>query len=133
MTLWRSGAAPDWRDWAFAGMIGWFWSVPVGLVLWGVAVAVGQMSAEAALIPMAASLFLLFAPAFSWLGLVLALPVAVAAARRGLFGPASAALIGATAGGMAAGILGGTDARVVAAFGAVTLVLIWAALRLIRR
>ena len=133
MTLWRSGPAPAPRDWLLAGLIGWFWSVPFGLALWLVAVVLGNLLPELALVPMAGALFLLFAPAFSWIGLVIALPMAVGAARQGRFGPGSAALIGAVAGGLAAWVLGGTNAAVTAAFGAITLLIIRATLTLAAR
>jgi hypothetical protein len=133
MTPWRSGPAPGWRQWLLAGLVGWLWSVPVGLALWLVAAGVGRISAEAALIPMAAALFLIFAPAFSWVGLAIAAPMALGAARQGRFGPASAALIGAVAGALAAWVLGGTSPLLLALFGAVTLLLIRATLTIAAR
>lgn len=124
MTLWQSGPAPTLGGWIMAGIVGWLWSVPVGLGLWGLAALLGKVSAEAALVPMGAALFLIFAPAFSWVGLVIALPMALGAARRGLFGPASAALIGALAGALAAWVIGGTNAALTAPFGAITLLIV---------
>ena len=128
MTLWRSGPAPALGAWLLAGLIGWVWSVPFGLLLWLVAVVLGKLVPELALMPMAAALFLLFAPAFSWVGLLIALPMAVGAARRGLFGPGSAALIGTVAGGLAAWALGGTSEVVTAVFGVITLLIVRAVL-----
>lgn len=133
MSVWRSGPAPAPRDWLLASLVGWFWSVPFGLALWLVAVVLGNLLPEMALLPMAGALFLLFAPAFSWVGLLIALPMAVGAARRGWFGPGSAVVIGAVAGGLAAWALGGTNALVTAVFGAVTLLIIRATLTLAAR
>lgn len=128
MSLWRSDIAPAPRAWALAGLIGWFWSVPLGLALWLIAVVLGQIQAELALLPMAGALVMLFAPAFSWVGLLIALPMAVGAARRGLFGPASALVIGALAGALAAWAIGGTSALLTAPFGAMTLAVLRATL-----
>lgn len=129
MTLWRSGPAPSPQGWLLAALIGWGWSVPVGLVCWLAASAIGAVDSDLALALLGPALFLTFAPVYSWIGLLLALPAAVLAARRGLFGPASAVLIGLLAGAAGARLLGGTSEVLTAPFGAVTLLIVWAVAR----
>ncbi|SIT02605.1 hypothetical protein SAMN05421774_104182 [Gemmobacter megaterium] len=130
MMLWRSGPATRLPGWAVAALIGWLWSVPVGLLLWLASTLVGALDTGIALGLMGAALAGVFAPAYSWVGLVIALPVAVLADRRGWFGPVSALVIGAGAGVVAAAFLGGTSAALTAVFGAITLLIVRRALRL---
>jgi hypothetical protein len=129
----RSDLAPPLRDWAVAAGIGWVWSVPVGLVLWVGASLLKGVASDAALYVMGAALALVFAPAFSWVGLALALPAAFVAARQGWLGLPGAVAIGALSGAVAASILGGTSAIFTAGFGAITLAIMWGALRRMAR
>jgi hypothetical protein len=80
------------------------WLLPMALGLAGLLLtfAVNRLAgAEAALVPWAISYALLFSPAFSWTGWLLALPPVALALWRGWFGWGSAGLIGAGAGALA--------------------------------
>jgi hypothetical protein len=81
--------------------------------------------AEAALVPWAISYALLFSPAFSWVGWILALPPVTLALWRGWFGWISAGLIGAGAGALAGALV---DTELALPFGVVGLVALRAVL-----
>jgi hypothetical protein len=112
---------PDLRDWTIAALVGWFWSVPLGLLAWLGAVALGPVASEAALWMIGGALALVFAPAFSWVGLVIAMPLAILAARHGRLGVASALGIGALAGTLSGAILGGMSILFTAGFGTIAM------------
>jgi hypothetical protein len=104
------------------------WLLPMALGLGGLLLtfSVNRLAgAEAALVPWAISYALLFSPAFSWLGWLLALPPAALALWRGWFGWISAGLIGAGAGALAGALV---DTELALPFGVVGLVALRAVL-----
>lgn len=89
-------------------MVGTLWLLPMALGLAGLVLtlSVNRLAgAEAALAPWAISYALLFSPAFSWVGWLLALPPVALALWRGWFGWVSAGLIGAGAGALAGALM----------------------------
>ena len=90
------------------GAVGLLWLAPVALGLAGLllTLSVNRLAgAEAALVPWTISHALLFSPAFSWIGWLLALPAVALALWRGWFGWGSAGLIGVGAGGLAGALV----------------------------
>ena len=87
------------------------WIAPVGLGLTGLvlAVAVGRLWAEPALVLWFVASGLIFSPLYSWIGWLVALPPVMLALLQGWFGWAVAIAIGAGS-GLAAGALADTEA-----------------------
>ncbi len=120
MALFRSARRGDraigWRDWLVAYGAVWTLPVPVGLtvaiiaMLWrwpfetmGWPVAADAASAYV----FGLGMVMIFVPAFSWLGLLLSVPVVWLVMRLGLGGWASYAMGGGAMGAVSAGALGG--------------------------
>lgn len=87
------------------------WIAPVGLGLIGflLAIAVGRLWAEPALVLWFVASGLIFSPLYSWIGWLIALTPVLLALRLGWFGWTVAVAIGAGS-GLAAGALADTEA-----------------------
>ncbi len=128
MSFWRSArdgrraTAP--RDWIAVSLVTWIAPIPLGLIMLGVPVMLMWLLESLSLAtPSAVSLtfglgwIVLFAPALSWLGLVLALPAIWLILRNGWGGWGSFAMGGLAIGWVAAGLLDGMHAVAPMAFG----------------
>lgn len=130
MTWLRGGPTPGWQRWLVAGAIGWLWSVPVGLALMLLALALkSALPAQAGLVMLFGAAGL-FAPVYSWTGLLPALGLAFVLDRRGWFGWLPAAGTGLVCGWIAAEVIGGTSGWLTGGFGVISLLALRAALRI---
>jgi hypothetical protein len=103
------------------GVVAALWLAPAPLGAAGLALARLLPDGEGALLLLVAGTALALSPAFSWIGWLIALPVVAALLHRGWFGWLPAAATGATAGMIAAKVVG---SEVAAPFGLVMLVLL---------
>lgn len=114
--LWRSPLpAPAWQALAAAAGVVWALPAAIGAALLGLAWLLGDAGGLGL---WAIGLALMFSPALSWAGWVLALPAAGWLAGRGRFGWGQAALVGIVAGAIAGKLV---DSGLALPFGLVSL------------
>lgn len=100
-----------WKTWALAALTVWLGAIPAGLavllVAYPLSAVFGLTNSDAVAHPLAAlyvvGYLLFFSPLLSWAGILLALPFAWLALRRGIGGWVVFALLGVVAGSVASG------------------------------
>ena len=116
MTAWRSAPGRErkltFADWAIASVAVWLGALPLGAALVALSMAISAVldlgapdeGAHPLILPFVIGYILFFSPMFSWIGLLLALPLVWLLLRKGAGGWSSFALLGAVA-GTAAGLM----------------------------
>ncbi|MFN3954432.1 MAG: hypothetical protein ACK4LQ_08250 [Pararhodobacter sp.] len=127
MAAWRSprAARPGWKGWVLSSLAVWLAPLPLGLGVLVLAYGLGVLlslddmldAAHPLVVVHVAGYLLFFSPLMSWLGLLLALPLAWFLVRRGWGGWASFAVLGLAAGTLAGALLPNFAPAVASAFG----------------
>lgn len=124
-------------DWVLALLCAWLAPVAVGALVIGLHLLVSTAAAEASMPLVRMSSYflatgLIISPAFTWIGLVMALPLLLGLQASGFFGLLPSIIVGAATGTVAAWLMGGVGSAVGPAFGIFGCLLFWIALRLRR-
>ncbi|WP_114967137.1 hypothetical protein [Alkalilacustris brevis] len=125
-------------DWIVALLSAWLAPVALGAVVILLHLIVSTAAAETAMPLVRMSSYflatgLIISPAFTWIGLGMALPLLLGLQATGWFGLLPSMAVGATTGALAAWFMGGVGSVVGPAFGVFGCLLFWLALRLRRR
>ena len=137
----RGDRAMTLRDWLTSYGATWLLPIPVGLamailaILWrwpfetlGWAIPADEASAYV----FGVGMVVIFVPAFSWLGLIISVPLVWLVLRLGCGGWLSFGLGGAASGRLAAAMLGGMAAPVPVGIGVLSGLAFWSILRWLR-